>query len=318
VCEGDGLGRGKCWWLMTCACLMPCAVGSRHFIVVDLGTFCPAGFSSVVGAARCAPCESGTFSPSSGSSLCSSCSPGSYSGPGQSACTPCPPGSFNPSQASAECSSCSPGQYCPDFGLTKGTPCDEGYFCPSGSKNQTECPRGSYCESGAGAASACPQNTYSNSVKLTSESQCIRCPPGKDSGIGAVECSSPQCIPSLWNVQTFQCYSTEGKVIVVLTWCASLFSAVFFPFKTWSVYKYRRDKLEAKGIRPTLKHLIFFRTALSRAVSLQPLIHSSGGGNFEAKPPPQSSKASSASAGDDAAQTAISNQVSQIDAVRWL
>jgi hypothetical protein len=117
-------------------------------------------------------------------------------------------------------------------------------------------------------------------------------------------------------VQTFQCYSTEGKVIVVLTWCASLFSAVFFPFKTWSVYKYRRGKLEAKGIRPTLKHLIFrptlkhlifrptlkhlifFRTALSRAVSLQPLIHSPGGGNFEAKPPPQSSKTSSASGGD--------------------
>jgi hypothetical protein len=118
-------------------------------------------------------------------------------------------------------------------------------------------------------------------------------------------------------VQTFQCYSTEGKIIVVLTWCASLFSAVFFPFKMWHMYKHRRGKLEAKGIRPTLKHLIFFRTALSRAVSLQPLIHSSGGANFEAKPPAQSSKASSTSAGDEAAQAVISNQVSQIDAVRW-
>jgi hypothetical protein len=75
-------------------------------------------------------------------------------------------------------------------------------------------------------------------------------------------------------VQTFQCYSTEGKVVVVLTWCASLFSAVFFPFKVWMMYKYRRGKLAAKGVQPTLKHLIFFRTALSRAVSLQPLVQS--------------------------------------------
>ncbi len=75
-------------------------------------------------------------------------------------------------------------------------------------------------------------------------------------------------------MQTFQCYSTEGKVVVVLTWCASLFSAVFFPFKMWGMYKYRRGKLVAKGVQPTLKHLIFFRAALSRAVSLQPLVQS--------------------------------------------
>ncbi len=119
-------------------------------------------------------------------------------------------------------------------------------------------------------------------------------------------------------MKTFPCYSTEGKVGVVLSWCASLFSAVFFPFKMWSMYKYRRDKLKAKGIRPTLKHLIFFRTALSRSVSLQPLICSPGGGDFETEPPPQSSKASSASGGaaaSDAAQATVAHQMSQIDAV---
>jgi hypothetical protein len=107
-------------------------------------------------------------------------------------------------------------------------------------------------------------------------------------------------------VHTFQCYSTEGKVVVVLTWCASLFSAVFFPFKVWSAYKYRRGKLEAKGVRPTLKHLVFFRTALARAVSLQPLIGYAGGGDFDTKPPPPSWKASSASGGgaSEAAQAA--------------
>ncbi len=105
---------------------------------------------------------------------------------------------------------------------------------------------------------------------------------------------------------------------MVLTWCASLFSALFFPFKLWSAYKYRRGKLEAKGVRPTLKHLVFFHTALSRAVSLQPLIDSPGGGDFEAKPPPPSSKVQSASGGAaaaEAAHSAILLQTSQLDAV---
>ena len=53
-----------------------------------------------------------------------------------------------------------------------------------------------------------------------------------------------------------------------------LLDAVFFPFKVWMMYKYRRDKLVAKGVRQTLKHLILFRTALSQAVSLQPLVQS--------------------------------------------
>jgi hypothetical protein len=52
-------------------------------------------------------------------------------------------------------------------------------------------------------------------------------------------------------------------------------------------------------------------------VSLQPLIGSPGGGDFEAKPPPPSSKASSASGGaaSEAAQAAILLQTSQIDAM---
>jgi hypothetical protein len=119
-------------------------------------------------------------------------------------------------------------------------------------------------------------------------------------------------------VQTFQCYSTEGKVVVVLTWFASLFSAVFFPFKMWGMYKYRRGKLAAKGVQPTLKHLIFFRTALSRAVSLQPLIGSPGGDDVESKPPPEWSRAPSAAGGAaayEAAHGATFHQTSQIDAV---
>ena len=84
------------------------------------------------------------------------------------------------------------------------------------------------------------------------------------------------------------------------------------------MYKYRKGKLVAKGVQPTLKRLIFFRTALSRAVSLQPLIRQAGGDDFEPKPPPPSSSSSSASGGaaaSEAVQAAILHQTSQIDAV---
>jgi hypothetical protein len=317
---------------------------------------CPARTFSLAGSTSCTACDAGTFNPSAGSSSCLSCPPGSYSDPGQamcsicppgtyttiprspsctacdagthnpspggsslSSCLPCDPGSFSPSPASAECSPCSSGSYCPNNRSTKGLPCDAGYFCPSGSSVQTPCPQGSFCQANAGAPSPCPQNTYGESGKLASETQCTPCPPGKESGSGALACSSP-CIPNPLNVQTFQCYSTEGKVVVVLTWCASLFSAVFFPFKVWAMYKYRRGKLVAKGVRPTLKHLIFFRTALSRAVSLQPLIGSPGGDDVESKPkpPPEWSLAPLASGGaaaSEAAHGANFHQTSQIDAV---
>jgi hypothetical protein len=53
------------------------------------------------------------------------------------------------------------------------------------------------------------------------------------------------------------------------------------------MYKYRKGKLEAKGIPPTLKHIIFFRSALARAVSLQPLIYSREDANIGSMLPSQ-------------------------------
>ena len=79
---------------------------------------------------------------------------------------------------------------------------------------------------------------------------------------------------------------------------------MFFPFKVWAMYKYRRGKLVAKGVQPTLKRLIFFRTALSRAVSLQPLIGSPGGDDVESKPPREWSRAPSAAGGAAACEAA--------------
>lgn len=93
---------------------------------------------------------------------------------------------------------------------------------------------------------------------------------------------------------------------------------MFFPFKVWAMYKYCRCKLAAKGVQPTLKRHIFFRTALSQAVSLQPLIGSPGGDDVESKPPPEWSRAPCAAGGaaaSEAAHGATLHQTSQIDAV---
>ena len=268
------------------------------------GTFNPSQGSSTLSA--CTPCLAGTFNPSTGRASCLSCFAGGYSGsgqsectpcaagsyqssPGQSACTPCAAGSYQFDLGKSVCDPCPAGSYCPVVGLSAGSPCQQGNYCPFGSSAQKECPAGFYCENAA-TLSPCPQNTYSASTRQTSQSQCSPCPPGEQSGSGSFECSVP-CLPSPFNFQTFSCYSTQSKVLVVCSGCVSLFSAVFFPFKMRAIYKKRKAKLEAKGVRPTLKHIIFYRSALARAVSLQPLIDAQGVSNSESASQPPSSKA---------------------------
>ncbi len=253
------------------------------------GTFNPSWGSGVSSA--CTPCLAGTFNPSTGRSSCSSCAAGSYSGSGQLECTPCAAGSYQSDLGKSVCTPCPAGSYCPVVGLSAGSgyPCQQGYYCPFGSSAQKDCPAGFYCENAA-TLSPCPQNTYSASTKQTSQSQCSPCPPGQQSGSGSFECSAP-CVPSPFNFQTFSCYSTESKVLVVCSWCVSFFSAVFFLFKMRAMYKKRKAKLEAKGVRPTLKHIIFYRSALARAVTLQPLIDAQGVSNSESASQPPSSKA---------------------------
>ncbi len=76
------------------------------------------------------------------------------------------------------------------------------------------------------------------------------------------------------------------------------------------MYTYRRGKLEAKGVRPTLKHIIFFRSTLDRALSLQPLIRSQDDARFEPMPPTLGGVAAY-----EVAQAAILHQSHQIEAM---
>jgi hypothetical protein len=133
---------------------------------------------------------------------------------------------------------------------------------------------------------------------------------------GASACSSDLCLPSPFNVSTFHCYTTAGKVGVILSYTATLFSIIFFPFKMRMIYSRRKAKLEAAGIQPTLKHLIFFRTALGREVPLQRLMASRDGSSSIqvslSEPPSPNSMAAAAGAFDfDVVKTAMAQQSQQ-------
>ena len=76
---------------------------------------------------------------------------------------------------------------------------------------------------------------------------------------------------------------------------------------------YRKGKLQAKGIRPTLKRIIFYRSALKnddRAVLLQPMIRAQDDASFEPMPPPLGGAAAC-----EVAQATILHQSHQIEAM---
>jgi hypothetical protein len=252
-----------------------CEAGSYSFSGQAQCTLCSAGtFNPSEGrntSSACTLCPPGSCSPSAGSQSCLRCSAGRYSGSGQSECALCAAGSFSDSPGSDTCKLCLSGSYCPTSGSSTTVPCKEGFYCPPGSSAPTVCPAGSYCGNNAGSPTPCPQNTYSASPQQSSQSQCAACPPGEQSGPGSFQCSAP-CVPSPFNFQTFGCYSTQSKVLVVFSWCVSFFSAVFFPFKMRAIYKKRKAKLEAKGLLPTLKNIIFYRSVVAASVQQQPLI----------------------------------------------
>jgi hypothetical protein len=46
-----------------------------------------------------------------------------------------------------------------------------------------------------------------------------------------------------------------------------------------SIYRKRRTKLMAKGVRPTWKNIVFYRRALEQSVLLNPLVRDRSGTN---------------------------------------
>jgi hypothetical protein len=83
------------------------------------------------------------------------------------------------------------------------------------------------------------------------------------------------------------------------------------------LYTRRKAKLLAAGVQPTLRHILFLRRAIGRAVSLQRLIESPGGdsvnrGSSESKleSPLQSSAAVAGAVDFEAIRAALAQQLS--------
>ncbi|KAM9299008.1 uncharacterized protein PAF06_016002 [Gastrophryne carolinensis] len=154
------------------------------------GDMCPAKHFCPAGASEPIPCPEGTYSNSSGQSVCRVCPMGHTCAGGDilqcpaghycpeevdAAPIPCPPGTFNPKPGVTRpegCRPCLPGSMVPNptgnWNVTLGGPCPVGHFCPAGTSLPVPCPPG----------------TFSGLLFLTAESLCTPCPPG-------YYCSSP-------------------------------------------------------------------------------------------------------------------------------
>ncbi len=163
---------------------------------------------------------------------------------GAAACISCPDGTYSPSIGAVDCLPCNPGSYCPQNGTITASTCPAGSYCPSGAVAPISCPPGNYCLKSDGAPTPCVPGTYSSSSGLLYQSQCTPCPAGTLAGASA--CSSDLCLPSSFNVNTFHCYTTAGKVGVIMSYTATLFSIIFFPFKMRMMYSRRKAKLEVQ------------------------------------------------------------------------
>ena len=136
---------------------------------------CPFGqFAPVALADACLPCGAGSFTDNrTGSTLCSACDAGrfsggqtdtclpcpagKFSGGGSSSCVLCPSGSSSATPASPSCTACPAGRSQGATGTTACEPCVAGRFQPATSQNTCdECEVGKYAEeAGALACATC-------------------------------------------------------------------------------------------------------------------------------------------------------------------
>ncbi|XP_068098132.1 multiple epidermal growth factor-like domains protein 6 [Hyperolius riggenbachi] len=173
-----------------------------------MGDICPAKHFCPEGCSEPSPCPEGTYSNSTGQSVCKICPTGHTCADGEVVqcpagyyCPeeldadpiPCPPGTFSPTPGmtrAEDCLSCLPGMFCRGRGSSAVSgPCQPGFFCtasslvphPAGTRNESfggPCPVGHFCPAGTSLPSPCPYGTFSDRLYLSAESQCTPCSPG--------------------------------------------------------------------------------------------------------------------------------------------
>ena len=184
-------------------------------------------------------CPSGYYCPNTSNSSTVPCLAGKYNdrklATGPSWCLNCPIGSYCPTDGMGSATPCTGGFVCATTGLTRGTICDAGKYCPQGTGTQTicpagyfcvqqsatfanctagnycpqgtgvqtVCPAGSYCPALTGTHTVCPRGTYRSTPSATGLVNCLTCAPGFHCQTGSISnatsCSVGNYCPTGYN-----------------------------------------------------------------------------------------------------------------------
>eukprot|EP00002_Diphylleia_rotans_P010730 TRINITY_DN2129_c0_g1_i2.p1 TRINITY_DN2129_c0_g1~~TRINITY_DN2129_c0_g1_i2.p1 ORF type:complete len:5186 (-),score=657.71 TRINITY_DN2129_c0_g1_i2:603-16160(-) len=153
--------------------------GGRFCNTVSILGECTAGFFCITGAASSRP----SLYPQTGVALRGPCPRGTFCPVGTVHPQLCPPGTIGTKLSAtkqSDCEKCPAGFYCSAYGLSSAEgPCDEGYFCPQGTKESSPpnsiCPAHHMCPTGSALPTPCPQGTHQANV---AQAHCDSCPAG--------------------------------------------------------------------------------------------------------------------------------------------
>lgn len=157
-----------------------CTAGSYSSSGSSVCLSCSRGtYNSIIGNSACINCNSGTFSSLQSMSVCDNCNAGSFSMNGSSFCTTCTIGKFALNPGSSVCTNCIGGTYSSTISTIQCQNCSAGSYSTTGASSCTICPYNTYAsKSGQKLCDPCPAEHYLKKRGGTSSSDCVYCPGG--------------------------------------------------------------------------------------------------------------------------------------------
>eukprot|EP00817_Percolomonadidae_sp_ATCC50343_P003418 CAMPEP_0117418838 /NCGR_PEP_ID=MMETSP0758-20121206/542_1 /TAXON_ID=63605 /ORGANISM="Percolomonas cosmopolitus, Strain AE-1 (ATCC 50343)" /LENGTH=4727 /DNA_ID=CAMNT_0005199587 /DNA_START=68 /DNA_END=14251 /DNA_ORIENTATION=+ len=220
-------GQSKVSGVCDAQCYCPSGSNSSCPVLCPKGHFCPVGqgvpqpceigyYAAVQGQKTCTICPAGYVCNGLGIGELIACPTGSFCPTGTPINTnntvpKCAPGTFSNTTGITEqneCQQCIGGHYCETKGLSNPTgKCFNGYFCTSGAKSGLgeagdthptgnsggECPVGKFCAAGSSVGTNCPAGTFSNSIRISSVSECTNCTQGFYCGTTGLTAPTGKC-----------------------------------------------------------------------------------------------------------------------------
>lgn len=119
-----------------------------------------------------------------GATVCSICSPGTFSLPETTSCTACGDGEYQSSSSAGSCLPCAAGYFSVRVSSTQGasrcSPCGFGSISPTGASSCRACDSGTYSRETNGSSCAiCTPSTFSVRNGSNGASGCTDCQAGK-------------------------------------------------------------------------------------------------------------------------------------------